>query len=109
MKTPTKKISLTLLAAGLVFLSVPALALEINNNTDFTLNVSVKCGTKADTFRVGPNQVGDCPSNVCRLYTTCDYQIGASGAGSCSGQIDGGSGMQVDKRDGSLVCQAYGG
>ncbi len=110
MNTHAKKISLTLLAAGLMFVSFPAFALEINNNTGLTLMVSVKCGTTADTFQVGPNQVGACPSNVCRLYTPCSYQVSASGADGCSGSIDGGSGMQIDNPDSStLICQPYGG
>jgi hypothetical protein len=109
MKMHAKRNHLWLLASGALLLSSSAFALQINNNTGSMLTVEVHCGDKKDTFKVSPNQVGDCPSNVCRLNTNCKYKIKAKGAGSCSGQINGGSGLQVGVSNDKLNCQGYGG
>jgi hypothetical protein len=98
-----------LLALGLAFLTSPAFALQINNNTGYLLNVEVTCGSKTDRFEVSPRQVGNCPSNVCILYTTCTYTISTQGDGSCTGKIGGGSGIQVDVSNEKLSCQGYAG
>ena len=105
----SNKHRLWLLATALVFASSQALALEINNNTAYKLKVSVTCGKAKDTFSIGPDQVGDCPSNVCTFGATCSYKIDASGDGSCSGTINAGSGLQVDDGGKTIQCQSYGG
>lgn len=109
MKMHAKGYRSWLLAFGLAFLSAPAFALQINNNSGYLLSVEVTCASKTGTFEVSPHQVGNCPSNVCILYTTCTYTIGTQGGGSCSGNIDGGSGIQVDASNGKLSCQGYAG
>ena len=109
MKKHTKVYRPWLLAFGLVFLSAPAFALQINNNTGYLLNVEVTCASKTDSFEVSPHQVGNCPSNVCILYTSCTYTISTQGGGSCAGKIDGGSGIQVDVSNEKLSCRGYAG
>ena len=100
-----KKNRLVLLAAGLVLVTFPVLALEIHNNSGYTLDVNVGCGGKTTQFMVPMGQVGDCPSDVCTIGTECAYEIDADGDGTCSGEIDGGSGLQVDSSDDGLVCK----
>jgi hypothetical protein len=109
VKILAKTNHLWLLACGTALLTSPALALEINNNTGHTLNVEVECGAQEDTFEVSPNQVGSCPSNVCGFNTTCNYTITTTNNGSCSGRINGGSGLQVDASSNKLRCQDYSG
>lgn len=109
VKQQAKRSALWLLVLGSVILVSPALALEINNNTAYTLKVKVKCGSLKDDFEVSPNQVGSCPSNVCAFNTDCTYKITTSNNASCKGQINGGSGLQVDASNNKLLCLGYGG
>jgi hypothetical protein len=109
MQQQRKTLRLSLTAAAIVFASAPALALEINNDTGYELEVSVECAGKKDRFRVGSDQVGDCPGNVCHVGVTCKYHIKAKDDGSCKGEINGGSGLQVDGSDDGLSCIPYGG
>jgi hypothetical protein len=109
VKIQAKRNHLWLLACGLPFLTSPAIALEINNNTGHTLNIKVECGAQEDTFEVSPNQVGYCPSNICGFNTTCKYTITTTNNNSCSGRINGGSGLQVDASSNKLHCLSYGG
>ena len=100
----TKNDRLLLLAAALVLVPFPALALEINNNSGYELYVQVACGGKEDQLKVPKDQVGDCPPDVCTVGTECVYEIDADSDGTCSGTIDGGSGLQVNSSDGQLTC-----
>ncbi len=109
MKMQAKRSHPLMLLFGLALLSPPVLALEINNNTGYLLKVKVECGNQKDSFDVSPNQVGSCPSNVCGFNTTCNYKIRATDDGSCSGRINGGSGLQVEDSNNKLRCLDYGG
>ncbi|MCK9636460.1 MAG: hypothetical protein M0R41_09300 [Methylobacter tundripaludum] len=92
------------MAASLLAVANPAFALEINNNANATLNVSIKeCANPPISTKVAPDQTYGCVTGE-QCSGTCSYSIESSGSNSCNGKIDAGSGLQVNP---GLNCKPY--
>ncbi len=94
-------------AAGLLAAASTVVALQVNNNASATLTVRVQCAGKENDFNIGPNQVGNCFSNIWVIHTRCSYHMKAHGGGSCAGKIDGSAGLEVSASGSGLSYMPY--
>jgi len=99
-----RQVKTVAVVAGLFVIQQQAFALEINNNAQATLNVTITdCAAKPIKKKIAPGQVYGCTSGE-QCSGTCGYSISASGNDDCDGAIDAGAGLQVNK---GLDCIPY--